>query len=817
MQMRQFIRFLLSGLLLGGLFGGGMISAQTTYHVTDVTQSHSSGSLDSVLYKAISSADSGMSVNVIFSAPGLCQISNTLPPINIKNGSIVFDKDTANISPQGIQLANPAVGYPFIYALSISNNGGTSSITFQNLIFRDFGSHVSGAEGVIYIINAQNITIRGCSFIHNFKSIVYARTLNLTVQNNGFQDVTNFSTIWMNEIFNDSLQYSSYILNNNFHNTSGGSLPVYILNQTTGAKTNHSVAIRNNLIDGYDFGMYIINNAIGFASKTLPDSSFQVEISGNTIQNCNSEAFTLAMPYTHFIIKNNTVQAHSLSLKLSSQGNVLANPYGLNLVNTNSIGIPPLNSNNFFSGTLPGNASVTGLGFFGKGVQLVGLSLPGKVMLSKGKAAPSTSPFIIRATQIVSNDSTQVPIQLLGNSNDTIAKPVIRHCYINNGRVFIQGDAPIHSTPCPQYQPRNYIFEYYKSNSRGDLVQVLPSGGPIPIFICRGYPPPPPFTSASFQHTISNGSGINIKEGDTIAVTFTDYSPPHIRGTSRASYHIVQRQCCSLPFVTARDVSSGKVIAPTPNSDNGQLFVICSGTNFALTLDSCKCNGTGQNIQWVLHNSSVPNIPDIKFKGCRFQPSITDTSLYTVSFTVGGDCDTARGSTLLKVHPCANLNCVGCITSFSPIPGSKYLVSAWVKEKNASPNKISYNNPQLFLDFNSPSTVGPFMAKGMIIDGWQRIEEEFVVPANASDMKIRLQSVAGDVYFDDIRVYPFAGSMKSYVYDPVNMRLVAELDERNYATFYEYDEEGKLVRIKKETERGIMTIQENKNSIRKAK
>jgi hypothetical protein len=349
------------------------------------------------------------------------------------------------------------------------------------------------------------------------------------------------------------------------------------------------------------------------------------------------------------------------------------------------------------------------------------------------------------------------------------------------------------------------------------LVQVLPSGGPIPIFICRGYPPPPPFTSASFQHTISNGSGINIKEGDTIAVTFTDYSPPHIRGTSRASYHIVQRQCCSLPFVTARDVSSGKVIAPTPNSDNGQLFVICSGTNFALTLDSCKCNGTGQNIQWVLHNSSVPNIPDIKFKGCRFQPSITDTSLYTVSFTVGGDCDTARGSTLLKVHPCANLNCVGCITSFSPIPGSKYLVSAWVKEKNASPNKISYNNPQLFLDFNSPSTVGPFMAKGMIIDGWQRIEEEFVVPANASDMKIRLQSVAGDVYFDDIRVYPFAGSMKSYVYDPVNMRLVAELDERNYATFYEYDEEGKLVRIKKETERGIMTIQENKNSIRKAK
>lgn len=54
--------------------------------------------------------------------------------------------------------------------------------------------------------------------------------------------------------------------------------------------------------------------------------------------------------------------------------------------------------------------------------------------------------------------------------------------------------------------------------------------------------------------------------------------------------------------------------------------------------------------------------------------------------------------------------------------------------------------------------------------------------------------------------------MKSYVYDPVNMRLVAELDERNYAIMYEYDEEGKLVRVKKETAKGIMTIKESRNN-----
>ncbi len=38
--------------------------------------------------------------------------------------------------------------------------------------------------------------------------------------------------------------------------------------------------------------------------------------------------------------------------------------------------------------------------------------------------------------------------------------------------------------------------------------------------------------------------------------------------------------------------------------------------------------------------------------------------------------------------------------------------------------------------------------------------------------------------------------MKSYVYDPINLRLVAELDANNYATFYEYDAEGGLIRTK---------------------
>ena len=57
--------------------------------------------------------------------------------------------------------------------------------------------------------------------------------------------------------------------------------------------------------------------------------------------------------------------------------------------------------------------------------------------------------------------------------------------------------------------------------------------------------------------------------------------------------------------------------------------------------------------------------------------------------------------------------------------------------------------------------------------------------------------------------------MKTYVYDPVNLRLVAELDENNYARFYEYDPEGTLIRTKAETRKGIKTINETRSAKQK--
>jgi hypothetical protein len=155
------------------------------------------------------------------------------------------------------------------------------------------------------------------------------------------------------------------------------------------------------------------------------------------------------------------------------------------------------------------------------------------------------------------------------------------------------------------------------------------------------------------------------------------------------------------------------------------------------------------------------------------------------------------------------LACESCIESFQPKNG-QFILSAWVKEDLASTEGVTtYSHSKIVVT----GGVGPeeFFPSGQIIDGWQRIEGVFTA-SSLGDISVQLESMDGDAYFDDIRIFPYDGSMMSYVYDPVTLRLMAELDERNYAKFYEYDEEGKLVRVKKETEKGVMTIQENRDN-----
>jgi hypothetical protein len=145
---------------------------------------------------------------------------------------------------------------------------------------------------------------------------------------------------------------------------------------------------------------------------------------------------------------------------------------------------------------------------------------------------------------------------------------------------------------------------------------------------------------------------------------------------------------------------------------------------------------------------------------------------------------------------------------FSLMPNKKYLISAWVSKKGeCSPTDLS--SLSLKIDGQAFKPAGP------IIEGWQRIEGVVSWSTIPAEMNIEFSNPSNDIaYLDDIRILPFSAKMKSFAYDDRTMRLMAQLDENNYATFYEYDDEGSLVRTKKETERGVVTLQENRNYLR---
>ena len=175
-----------------------------------------------------------------------------------------------------------------------------------------------------------------------------------------------------------------------------------------------------------------------------------------------------------------------------------------------------------------------------------------------------------------------------------------------------------------------------------------------------------------------------------------------------------------------------------------------------------------------------------------------------------------------------------CLPTFSPVAtangateNSKYVVSAWVKQTDnqgsGTRKTTEYGNAKVNIDLTgnvaTPMSFS-FAPSGDIIDGWQRVFGIFEVPeVNTGDpsfFEIRLVNDAsnGDiVYFDDVRVHPFNGNMRSFVYDPDTYRLMATLDENNFATFYIRDQEGQVVKYNVETEKGVVTIQEGTKHI----
>ena len=74
------------------------------------------------------------------------------------------------------------------------------------------------------------------------------------------------------------------------------------------------------------------------------------------------------------------------------------------------------------------------------------------------------------------------------------------------------------------------------------------------------------------------------------------------------------------------------------------------------------------------------------------------------------------------------------------------------------------------------------------------------------------------VFLDDFRFQPYQSEGACYVYDVRTLRLLAQFDSQHFATMYQYNNEGQLVRTTIETERGLKTVTESQyNPKRKAR
>jgi hypothetical protein len=164
--------------------------------------------------------------------------------------------------------------------------------------------------------------------------------------------------------------------------------------------------------------------------------------------------------------------------------------------------------------------------------------------------------------------------------------------------------------------------------------------------------------------------------------------------------------------------------------------------------------------------------------------------------------------------------CTDCLPGFFPQGGKKYTMSVWVATDsslvcNAKPRNINVSVNTV--DFSGVGSVPvSLVPQGPVIDGWQKMEGTFTITNNLHlYAAIRFQNSNGlPCYIDDVRFLPFNAKMKAYAYDVRSRRLMAELDENHYATFYEYDDEGILVRIKRETETGVQTVKEARNYLK---
>lgn len=278
--------------------------------------------------------------------------------------------------------------------------------------------------------------------------------------------------------------------------------------------------------------------------------------------------------------------------------------------------------------------------------------------------------------------------------------------------------------------------------------------------------------------------------------------------------------CCDIPlnvFFQGRTLETNL----GPKSSKSQevsmkATVLVSNTN---------CNDKDPDLKLVTFQTTDKSRPYPFANGQYCDRFWTGTLLVEKEIPVKEQTFTKISLSSTKAH--SGKNSILIDTGFTSIPqydlhlkaGKNYVVSAWIhvddSYTNLSPEQLETfnNNNRIGVSLKVGNLSTMLYPSGEVIEGWQRLEGVVHVVDKDKIPSLEFMNTK-KLYLDDIRIYPENGSIQTYVYDPSNYRLKAVLDQNNYATFYQYDDEGNLFSVKKETVKGIKTIQATQNYIK---
>jgi hypothetical protein len=824
--------------------------SQSTYTVSNVT-SGSSNSIDVIIPLAVTDANSGQNVTVYFNASGLCNIAASLPVITTTAGSITFKKSPLAGVDQGLTATTSGI-------YGIQTTGSMAGATVNKIYLENL--HINNFNIGVQSIFTTTLSINTCTFTNNETSIAqYGEAFrNTTITNSTFSLTSGYTGavdgkfiwIWAHGYDGAANGYTvppgtmnqTSISSNLFSVAPTLSLTskftaVYIFHQNDayGRFLTSAFSILNNTVTTTHNGFYLADNLHN--SNANPESMSSYDIENNQLTNYNYNVFFLN-PHYDKIVKNNKfhldpitnqqliqsklwdIDNNSSNIVLSSialdgeGGGDKADPAGIKFINSNTLGYTVENDGNEFKilNNTYQSTSFYVTGNFERGVYIIGQDLEAEIKIDTsfytyGGTHLKSFYTHIRQNTIKSNNVSNKPIELIRGGNDYLKKPVILSASRSGNNLAVSYNLGGNST---LHQPG--VVDFYETNTNGDLLGYI------------GYVNQSDISSAAVFNQVFNVSAFSSLT--RIAATITTFGVMGVDSvygyykdddTGESGYKwivfpvILQQQLgtSEASYISVNEYTSicGDASIFIPEGRN------CINTLISVSAIDC-CNPE------AVYNWSFGD--GLTATGNNVTHSYQSAGTYVVQLTVvqAGQPDIIK-TTVITIADCIETSCKDCIGSFQPSPGN-YIVSLWVRE-DVSPLPQTYNNAKVEINFITaagtlgPITIGTNSAKNKIIDGWQRIEESFTIPANATDLKLKLvnSSATTDAYFDDIRVFPVDGQMKTYVYDPISLRLTATLDENNYATFYEYDEEGKLIRVKKETEKGVMTIQESREGNKK--